>query len=257
MDTEQRKRLGSETAKSGFKFEKVVENSLLNFRINSLGKDLLIETGIDIENIIDIEKLPKRNNEKSDVRVLIKLKNNDVVFNISCKSYGDASFNQIDKRPVNKYAKIFNFPDEVTVALKKFTGEINDGINKRKYFDQLLKEERRNILDYFKKISKEVIELVFIGNGSNKINWVVLRKKETSNEKERINIIPVSFCTAWANGEVRESKIHRGHISTFSIGKIKIQRKGGTPDPNSLQFKFSPGDLHEAYLEFNESRIDS
>ena len=75
--------------------------------------------------------------------------------------------------------------------------------------------------------------------------------------KKKINIIPVSFCTAWANGEVRESKIHRGHISTFSIGKIKIQRKGGTPDPNSLQFKFSPGDLHEAYLEFNESRIDS
>jgi len=257
VDVNERKILGSETAKSGFEFEKVVENSLLNFRNNSLGKDLLIETGINLENIIDIEKLPKKNNEKSDVRVLIKFKNKDVTFNISCKSYGDASFNQIDKRPVNKYAEIFNFPDVVIEALKKFTGEINDGVNKRKYFDQLLKEERRHILNYFKKISKEIIELVFIGNGSNKINWVVLRKKETPNEKEKINILPVSFCIDWANGEVRESKLHRGHISTFSVGKIKIQRKGGTPDPNSLQFKFSPGDLHEAYLEFMESRIDS
>tara|TARA_Y100001935_G_C16990234_1_gene353113 strand:- start:148 stop:393 length:246 start_codon:yes stop_codon:yes gene_type:complete len=70
MDTEERKRPGRETAKSGFKFEKVVENSLLNFRINSLGKDSLIETGIDIENIIDIEKLLNSNNEKPDVRAL-------------------------------------------------------------------------------------------------------------------------------------------------------------------------------------------
>ena len=257
MDANERRKLGSETAKSGFDFEKVVENSLLNFKENSLGKDLLLETGINIENIIDIKKLSKTNNEKSDVRVLIKLKDNDLIFNISCKSYGDASFNQIDKRPVDKYAEIFNFPDAVTVALKKFTGEINDGINKRKFFDQLLEEERKYILEYFRKISKEVIELLFIGNGSNKINWVVLRKKETPNEKEKINILPVSFCIDWANGEVRESKIHRGHISTFSVGKIKIQRKGGTPDPNSLQFKFSPGDLHKAYLEFIENRIES
>lgn len=257
MDANERKILGSETAKSGFKFEKVVETALLNFRKDSLGKDLLIETGINLENIKDIEKLPKKNNEKSDVRVLIKLKNKDVIFNISCKSYGDASFNQIDKRPIDKYAEIFNFPAVVTVALKKFTGEINDGINKRKFFDQLLEEERKYILEYFRKISKEVIELLFIGNGSNKINWVVLRKKENTNEKEKINILPISFCIDWANGEVKESKIHRGHISTFSIGKIKAQRKGGTPDPNSLQFKFSPGDLHKTYLEFKENKIDS
>ena len=59
MDANERKILGSETAKSGFEFEKFVENSLLNFRNNSLGKDLLIETGTNLENIIDIEKLPK------------------------------------------------------------------------------------------------------------------------------------------------------------------------------------------------------
>ena len=29
------------------------------------------------------------------------------------------------------------------------------------------------------------------------------------------------------------------------IGRISAQRKGGTPDPTSLQFKFKPLDLFE------------
>ena len=30
---------------------------------------------------------------------------------------------------------------------------------------------------------------------------------------------------------------------SFKLGKIVVQRKGGTPDPTSLQFKFSPLDM--------------
>jgi len=42
------------------------------------------------------------------------------------------------------------------------------------------------------------------------------------------------------SGEIKISP--RGSIN---IGKILVQRKGGTPDPTSLQFKINPAELFD------------
>jgi len=38
-------------------------------------------------------------------------------------------------------------------------------------------------------------------------------------------------------------KVELTKRGSFKVGKIVVQRKGGTPDPTSLQFKFSPLDI--------------
>ena len=38
-------------------------------------------------------------------------------------------------------------------------------------------------------------------------------------------------------------KVELTKRGSFKVGKIAVQRKGGTPDPKSLQFKFSPLDI--------------
>lgn len=47
-------------------------------------------------------------------------------------------------------------------------------------------------------------------------------------------------CNFYARGEVQMSP--RGSLK---IGKITMQRKGGTPDPTSLQFKLNPLEIFE------------
>jgi len=37
--------------------------------------------------------------------------------------------------------------------------------------------------------------------------------------------------------------------ASLKIGKITMQRKGGTPDPTSLQFKMNPLELFELSLQ--------
>jgi len=50
----------------------------------------------------------------------------------------------------------------------------------------------------------------------------------------------------YGNGEVFITP--RGSLH---IGKITMQRKGGTPDPTKLQFKFKPCELFELDKKWN------
>jgi len=49
-----------------------------------------------------------------------------------------------------------------------------------------------------------------------------------------------TYCNFYSQGEVGMSP--RGSLK---IGRVTMQRKGGTPDPTSLQFKINPLALFE------------
>jgi len=64
--------------------------------------------------------------KKADIQVQLKRQIDDSLYieNISLKkSNKSAGFNQIDKRPVSTYKRMWNFDNEIEMWLKLFTGE--------------------------------------------------------------------------------------------------------------------------------------
>lgn len=81
------------------------------------------------------------------------------------------------------------------------------------------------------------------GRGALDADWVlVTRKKEDKIDwvLKDINFV----CNFFAKGNVEITK-----RSNLKIGRMTAQRKGGTPDPKSLQFKLNPLDLFESIPE--------
>ncbi len=54
-------------------------------------------------------------------------------------------------------------------------------------------------------------------------------------------------CNFFAKGGVEVT--NRGNLK---VGRMTVQRKGGTPDPKSLQFKLKPLDLFESITDGEE-----
>jgi hypothetical protein len=79
------------------------------------------------------------------------------------KANSNADYNQIDKRSVEAYQKIWNFGDKIAFWLKLFTGELDPERHSRKTGIKKFKDRRRlflnetpeiiqkRIIDFFKK----------------------------------------------------------------------------------------------------------
>jgi len=71
----------------------------------------------------------------------------------------------------------------------------------------------------------------------------LVTRKDTQN-RDKIDWVLKDInttCNFYAQGEVKMSP--RGSLK---IGRVTMQRKGGTPDPTSLQFKINPLELFNA-----------
>ncbi len=74
----------------------------------------------EIENVT----ATKPHGEKADVEVRIRTKNGEKVEGISIKLVSSPNgFNQIDKRWLSHYVKMWKMPPDVEAALKLFLGE--------------------------------------------------------------------------------------------------------------------------------------
>lgn len=267
--------LGSATAKGGFANEKVVCSKFNNWKTDNEAQLWLKVMGYDASQIdsvkaihiptrmkkIDVERLGLKDSyeelmrfKKTDaqLRIVITIGKIVKIENLSLKkANSDADYNQVDKRWVEIYQEIWKFDDDVAFGLKLFTGEINPISHpeiiknkilrdrRRMFFDELPENLRDKILNFFTENGILVVTDILKGRGGLSANWMLVTRY--NREDDTTTWILKDINTAmnfFGSGNVKVSP--RGSLY---IGRITMQRKGGTPDPTKLQFKIKPCEL--------------
>lgn len=161
----------------------------------------------------------------------------------------NANFNQIDKRSVDFYQEMWNFDDEIKYYLKLFTGEIKPSKSvftnlrnkNRLFFDEMFLEIQSKIIDFFTRNKFLVISDILKGRGGLSAGWILVTRRNPDTLKCDFVLKDINnTINFYANGDVTISK-----KGSLNIAKVFMQRKGGTPDPMKLQFKFCPLQLFE------------
>lgn len=273
-----RKEIGSYTAKDGFINEKDICSKFNNWKQDPEAKSWLKIMGYKLDQIIELtavqvplrikkSDLKKWNASETDfyeflhfkkadaqIRILIKIGKIWKIENISLKKANkSANFNQIDKRSVDTYQEMWGFDSEIARWLKLFTGEIKpDKLNsllknrklrdkRRVFINEMPKSIQEKIIDFFKKNVILIVSDVLKGRGGLSANWMLVtrydvKKKVVSWILKDINTVMNFF----GKGDIDISP-----KGSLKIGRITVQRKGGTPDPTKLQFKIKPCDLFD------------
>ena len=239
--------LGSQTAKGGFENERDIVAKFNNWRVDVDAQKWLILMDYKLDEIESVKAVILRN-YKADINVQIKIKLKTAldVENIQAKLVSNSrGFNQVDKRPVDAFNDVltWNIPASVVSTLKRFTGELGPSISnprdkRRMFIDEFSDEERKELFDFLTKNRTMIISDVLRGRGEFAAEWVLVVQKV--DDRVRWVLKNINEVMNHYDGEVKMSP--RGSIN---IGKILIQRKGGTPDPTSLQFKINASDNNQ------------
>ncbi|MBF0379353.1 MAG: type II restriction endonuclease [Desulfamplus sp.] len=269
------------TAKGGFVNESDICRKFLNYKNDSEAQVWLEIMGYIPEKIQKIFaiQIPVRINiqkafelgisrdkyeetikyKKADIQVRVEIIIDNMLHieNISLKKANrSAGFNQVDKRPVTTYQQIWNFDCNIAKWLRLFTGDIlpNDILSntelskikdkRRLFLNEIPANELDNIISFFSTNKLLVITDILRGRGGLSAEWFLVTQKKDDNSISWILKDINTVCNFYAQGEVVISP-----KGSLKIGRVIMQRKGGTPDPTSLQFKINPLEL------FNEQQI--
>lgn len=268
MDYKQQ--VGSYTAKGGFENENDIVSKFNNFKNDNEAKKWLQIMGYFHDNIqkLVVTHIPPRiskntalklgvTNEKveetlsykkADIQIKLEIVIDDIyhIENISIKKANiRAGYNQVDKRPVDRYVNMWNIPESISDTLKFYTGEKNPldenplRDKRRMFLDEIDQVKVEELLTFFSNNKTLIVSDVLRGRGSLSADWLLVTRKNNSTIDwvlKDINFV----CNFFSQGIVTITS--RGNLK---IGRMTAQRKGGTPDPKSLQFKINPLDLFE------------
>ena len=241
-------KIGSETAKNGFKNEDYVIEKFNNWQDDINAQEWLISMNYKLADIQNVKASKIKGSFKADVQVQIKieiqLKELIDVQNLQVKLVSQKSgFNQIDKRWVDKYAELWEMPQNISRILKLYTGEIEPYINKPKTYNRMLinefnLKEQNELIEFIRNNKSLIVSDILKGRGQFSAEWMLVILKAT-NKEVKWALKPMNFClNLFGNDDVVISK--KGNIR---IGKITMQRKGGDGGRKSaqmLQFKINP-----------------
>jgi len=237
---------GSSTAKNGFRNEDDVVKKFNNWKKDKDAQDWLQIMDYDLDKIEKVKAIKITGSHKTDVQVKIKIYLKDAIAaeNISIKLVSNPSgFNQIDKRWVDKYTKLWEIPENIVKSLKLFTGETkprkkNLKDQRRMFFDEMDNQTKKDIVDFFENNKFLVIADILKGKDKLSASWMLIYIKP----ENLWTLLPMSvIINFYGNGEVRITD--KGSIK---IGRITMQRKGGDggrPTANMLQFKINPAEI--------------
>lgn len=269
--------IGSTTAKGGFANEKAICNKFNNWRKDNEAQIWLKIMGYDLKGIDsvkailiptrmkikDIEQLGLKENfeelmkfKKADVQIRIVIIIGKIikVENLSLKkANSDADYNQVDKRWVDSYKEIWKFDDDVAFGLKLFTGEISPTScpqivknkilrdKRRMFLDELPEYLRNKIINFFIQNKILVVSDILKGRGGLSANWMLVTRYNRNDDTTTWILKDINTAMNFFGcGNVKMSP-----KGSLYIGRITMQRKGGTPDPTKLQFKIKPCELFE------------
>lgn len=197
--------------------------------------------------------------KKADAQIKIYIRIGDIIKieNLSLKKANrDSDYNQIDKRTVASYQEMWGFNEEISYWLKLFTGELNpekEIINgnlkelknirlkdkRRLFFNEIPLKIQNKIINFFKKNRIRVVSDIIKGRGGLSADWMLVTRYDKNNNTTTWVLKDINFVmNFFGNGKICISP-----KGSLYIGKITMQRKGGTPDPTKIQFKIKPCEL--------------
>lgn len=269
-------KLGSKTAKGGFANEKAICRKFNSWKKDEEAQEWLKIMGYNLMKIDSVQaiQIPTRIKKseiekfgiseedfedlmrfkKADAQIRIVITIGDIlkIENLSLKkANSDADYNQVDKRSVDAYQEMWSFDNKIACWIKLFTGENNPKsvvkyVSKHKlrdkrrlFLDEMPEDIRDKIMKFFKENKIIVVSDILKGRGGLSANWMLVTKYTKNEDTTTWTLKDINTAmNFFGNGDVKISS--RGSLY---IGKITMQRKGGTPDPTKLQFKIKPCQL--------------
>lgn len=236
--------LGTNTAKKGFENEDHIIDKFLNWKEDLEAQNWLVTMSYVLKEIREIKAI-KLHGYKTDVQIqiMVYLKEIISVENLSVKLVSNTTgFNQVDKRWVDKYAQMWQFPTEIIKYLKLFTGEAKPYIanprnDRRMFLNELESHAQEEIVKFFSDNKFLIIADIIKGRGNFSAGWMLVvmsKNDDTQWVLKDINEVMNIF----SQGEVKITK--QGSLKT---GQITMQRKGGDGGRDTakmLQFKVNP-----------------
>lgn len=242
-------KLGSQTAKGGFRNEDDVVEKFNNWETEEDAQQWLRTMGYDLLDI-DFVNAEKLSGYKTDVQVQVKTKSASAIEfkNLQVKLVSNLKgFNQIDKRWVARYEGMWDIPSNIADVFKRFTGELPPTISspkdkRRMFLNEFDEIEQNDFLSWLSTNKTLIVSDILKGRGKFSAEWMLVIQKVAKNS--RWVLCPMSICmNHFGGGEISMSP--RGSIK---IGNITMQRKGGDggrPSANMLQFKINPAELFD------------
>lgn len=238
---------GSETAKGGFRNEDEVIDKFNNWKTDDVAQDWLVAMNYIIKEIEFVKAVKVGGNFKTDVQVQVTIKLKEAIDceNLSIKLVSNPQgFNQIDKRGIDKYVKMWNIPKDIETILRLFTGKIEPK-NKERLKDsrrmlltEMPQEDQDKIIAFFNRNKILIVSDILKGRDKFSADWmlVILKKDSESYDWALKDINTVM--NIFGKGDIRITK-----QGSMKIGEIGMQRKGGDGGRESakmLQFKINP-----------------
>lgn len=249
MNMNRMRKIGSRTAKSGFKAEKDIVEKFNNWRTDDDAQEWLIIMGYDLNKIEKVEAIIITGSHKTDIQVQITIYLKKAISkeNLSVKLVSSPKgFNQVDKRWIDKYVEIWDIPKKIEKALKLFTGEIKPtGKNlrdpRRMFLNEIDTRTQQLIIDFFERNKILIVSEILRGSDEFSVDWMmVVWRRENANPEWVLKHINFAL-NVFGSGNVEITP--RGSLK---IGKITMQRKGGDAGreiSKMLQFKINPMEL--------------
>lgn len=242
----EKRELGSKTAKDGFKNEDAVKEKFNSWQTSHDAKQWLVAMGYDLNEILSVSA-NKPHGEKADVVVTVATKDSEKRHGISIKLVsGKSGFNQIDKRWLRQYAKMWNMPKNVETSMRLFLGETKPTSPSRRpermYLNELNKEDMAAVLAFFNEMKLHIVSDLIVGDGLNKADWFMVISNAKTDPRSKI-VKAQDAAEFFSAGDVLITR-----AGNLRIGRISMQRKGGDGGRETakmLQFKLDPTDIFE------------
>lgn len=243
-------KLGSKTARGGFKNENDVIDRFNDWKKDTVAQEWLKAMNYNVSDIEYVKAEKVRGQYKADIqvriRIIIKLKSQEDLQNLQVKLVSNPhGFNQIDKRWVDKYVELWNIPKDIAKILKSFTGETKPTKNnlkdsRRMFLTEMGKDDQSKIIKFFEDNKILIVSDLLKGRGDFSADWTLVILKVNGESLWVLKSINEAM-SVFGDGEIKITK-----QGSLKIGQITMQRKGGDNGRDTakmLQFKINPVEL--------------
>lgn len=240
--TAQKAEHGSQIAKAGFKNEDEIAAKFNNWAADADGRSWLTAMSFRLDEIAAVTA-GKPHGEKADVEVIVKTKaGKEKKEGVSIKLVSSPNgFNQVDKRWLRQYVKLWSMPKDVEAALKLFLGEVPPDkptrVANRMFLNELDPAAQKAVVDFFTANKDRIVSDLIAGDGIHAAGWIMVAFKATSNTRWALK------STDAAAAFFGEGKVEITRAGNLKIGRVTMQRKGGDGGRETakmLQFKINP-----------------
>lgn len=240
--------IGSRIAKDGFANEADVCSKFNEWKTDVDAQEWLTIMQYDLTKI-EYVKAVQVSGYKTDVQVQVTIKIKDIIDaqNLQVKLVSNPNgFNQIDKRWVDTYGKMWNLPDSVTTTLKHYTGELEPTTitrdPRRMFFDEMDVDATNEVLKWFDENKYLVVSDIMKGRGHLAAEWILVALKLPDDVRWTLKPINVAM------NHFSSGAVYATPSGNVKIGRITMQRKGGDGGKDTakmLQFKLNPVELFD------------